>query len=62
MPEDSKAGLENDEQLVLYNAKDQLPDGPGIRIYNNQSKTVRLSYFQSSSQEFYCVQFEKDRT
>jgi hypothetical protein len=42
MPEESKKGFKNDEGVLFVNAKDNEFDGPGLLIYNNQSKAVRF--------------------
>jgi hypothetical protein len=52
-PEESKIGFENDEEVAFSTFKDDLGDGPGIKIYNNQSKAVRLTCFESSKYQFY---------
>lgn len=52
-PEESKIGFKNDEQVAYGPCKDGLSDGLGIRIYNNQSKAVKLACFESSRQQFY---------
>jgi hypothetical protein len=52
-PEESKIGFKNDERFAFSTFKDDLGDGPGIRIYNNQSKAVRLACLESSIYQFY---------
>ena len=52
-PEESKIGFKNDEQVAFVPYKDDLGDGPCIRIYNNQSKAVKLTCFESSNLQFY---------